>query len=173
MKWIFRLFLAMIIVGMTMLVLLASYSLSAQDGSASSSTSETVTNVIGKVVEKAADASPQLAVYINKAKTWIEQKSPYGSDWNANVRKLAHFSIYFLIATLLYLVFSVLKLPMGLRWILAIVACFIVAVMDEMHQGEIAGRVMSGMDVFIDTAGAACASTIWYISSKVSRWMNS
>ena len=41
-------------------------------------------------------------------KYFVILHSPYGSDWNANIRKLAHFSIYFTLADGIYITLAIL-----------------------------------------------------------------
>ena len=69
------------------------------------------------------------------------------------VRKGAHMAEY---AVLFALYRRALRLSGAMRpGVLALVLCAAYAATDEMHQGFVAGRGPSTMDVVIDTAGAA------------------
>lgn len=72
------------------------------------------------------------------------------------VRKLAHFTEYFLLAVSLALPLYVY----GLRgfWLLLIAGtlCIGYATFDEFHQFFVSGRSASYKDVFIDSMGAVC-----------------
>ncbi|MBQ4609532.1 MAG: VanZ family protein [Clostridia bacterium] len=69
------------------------------------------------------------------------------------VRKGAHMAEY---AVLFALYRRALRLSGARRpGVLALVLCAAYAATDEMHQGFVAGRGPSAMDVVIDTAGAA------------------
>lgn len=170
-KWILRLIIAAFIAMAAFFVVVASYSLSSQNGSESSQTSETVTDFLGRQIDRVAEKVPAFGKAVDKAKDFLIEHSPYGDDWQLTVRKLAHFSIYFMIASLMYLIFSVLRVPVGWRWFVSIVLCFILACLDELHQGSVVGRTMSTVDIWIDTAGAFTASTIYLIFGGINRWL--
>ncbi|WP_276907463.1 VanZ family protein, partial [Faecalibaculum rodentium] len=90
-----------------------------------------------------------------------------------NIRKLAHFSEYFLMATLIYLILTILRVPWWLKAILVIMACGGLACLDELHQSDVAGRVMSKKDVLIDTSGAVFATLTYGILGRFWKWLGS
>ena len=65
------------------------------------------------------------------------------------VRKLAHFSEYFILGVLLY---NLVK-SFGKKAIFAVIICIIYAISDEVHQCFIPGREGKVIDVLIDTFG--------------------
>ena len=94
--------------------------------------------------------------------------SPYGSDWNANIRKLAHFSIYFALACMIYITLAILGVNKTMRFLLTVGICFCFAFGDEYHQ-QFTGRTSSMSDVYLDTFGSLCAACLltvcsWFIS---------
>lgn len=168
-KWIFRLLLAFMILCALFVTVVGLYSLSGEDGAVSGQRSSRTTEILKELVSEQIQKSPKAMEVAQKVKEFVIEHSPYKDDWNANVRKAAHFSIYFLIASLIYLIFSVLKIPLGPRWILTILICAVIACFDEAHQGSVDGRMMSAMDMAIDTAGAFAASTLYFIFGKLTR----
>lgn len=87
----------------------------------------------------------------------------FGSLANFVVRKVAHFSEYFILSVLLYS-FFIEKYRKVKSSQYAILISFIYACSDEIHQYFIPGRAAMFRDVVIDTAGAATAiGVIWAI----------
>ena len=74
------------------------------------------------------------------------------------IRKLAHFTEYFILGLLLYNYDkNILK---------AIIICFIYAISDEVHQLFIIGRSFQIKDILIDTLGNICGV---YFIKKISK----
>ena len=69
------------------------------------------------------------------------------------VRKSAHFGEYALLGALITLFLSTFSLRF--RGLIALAACVLYAIGDEVHQGFVAGRGPLAADVLIDSAGAA------------------
>ena len=152
---------------------LAIFTFSAETGEASGERSGQLTEWIRDNVQEHIETSPKGRELAEKVKGFVERHSPWGSDWNQNIRKLAHFSEYFLMATLIYLILTILKVPWWLKAILVVGACGGLACLDELHQGDVAGRVMSKKDVLIDTAGAVFATLTYGILGKFWKWLGS
>jgi len=73
--------------------------------------------------------------------------------WDHPIRKLAHFTEYFILGVL---IFSTLK-AYGIKDIyIMILLCFLYAISDEIHQLFILGRDGNFKDVLIDTFGSSC-----------------
>lgn len=83
---------------------------------------------------------------------------------NLPIRKLAHFSLYFVLS-ILVMSFLVSSNKFNLRNIIliSIIFCFIYACSDEYHQTFINGRTGQFSDVIIDTIGASIGSIIYSI----------
>ena len=71
---------------------------------------------------------------------------------NYPVRKLAHFSIYFLLGMFVYGIFSCTKVNHKL--LLSMIICIIYASLDETHQLFVYGRTAQVLDVLIDSVGS-------------------
>ncbi len=69
------------------------------------------------------------------------------------LRKSAHFLVYLFLGIWL---FSALRpyFPLVMAGVNAVLASFVFAIFDELHQYFVPGRVMSVWDVYLDTAGA-------------------
>ncbi|MDB4286114.1 VanZ family protein [bacterium] len=82
------------------------------------------------------------------------------------LRKLAHFSEYFILLILSFRVANLYYLPPKTFWI-PLLGCFLYACTDEFHQTFVPGRVGSPIDVGIDTLGAILGIVvIWSLYRK-------
>ena len=79
------------------------------------------------------------------------------------IRKLGHWSEYFILAVLLMRAlnadFSIERAKP--RWIWSIVLTTLYAATDELHQSFVPSRTASPVDVVIDSFGAICG-TLWF-----------
>lgn len=161
-----RILCALIFLGVSGAVMFSIYSLSAEDGQLSNARSEVVTEKIKEEVNQKLASSQEGLVLSEKLKYFIIMHSPYGSDWNANIRKVAHFSIYFTLAAGIYITLAILGVGKTLRFILTVGACFCFAFGDEYHQ-SFTGRTSSMKDVYLDTFGALVSTCIWTVISLI------
>ncbi len=119
------------------------FSFSGQNGTTSAQLSYKVTHVAVEIVNEVADldlSEAQIQHYVEK--------------YHYPVRKLAHFSEYFLLAVSVAFPLYVY----GLRgiWLVLFAGAFCVgfACLDEYHQSFVGGRTPAKKDVCIDSAGA-------------------
>lgn len=84
---------------------------------------------------------------------------------NAPIRKVAHATVYFVLALILLAVGRVIfgSRKYLLTCALALLFCFIFAMTDEYHQTFVDGRTGQFSDVLIDTAGA-CVGILLFSS---------
>lgn len=157
-----RILCALIFLGISGAVMFSIYSLSAENGTTSNARSEIVTDKIKEEVNEKLNSSQEGMLLSEKLKYFVIKHSPYGSDWNANIRKVAHFSIYFTLAAGIYITLAILGVNKTLRFILTIGICFCFAFGDEYHQ-KFTGRTSSISDVYLDTFGAAVSTCIWTV----------
>ena len=150
-----RILCALIFLGVCGSVMFAIYSLSAEDGQMSNARSEIVTEKIKEQVNTRLETTEEGIALSERIKYFVILHSPYGSDWNANIRKLAHFSIYFTLAAGIYIT---LAFTVGI--------CFCFAFGDEYHQ-KFTGRTSSMSDVYLDTFGALVSTCIWTVISII------
>lgn len=162
-----RILAAILFLGFSGIVMFSIYSFSSENGFDSQMRSEMVTEKIKEEVKTKLETSEKGLKLSEKIKYMVIMHSPYGSDWNANVRKLAHFSIYFCLAMMVYLTLAILGVNKTFRFILTIAFCFCFAFADEYHQAFSGGRTSSIKDVYIDTFGALVSTCIWTICSWI------
>ena len=83
------------------------------------------------------------------------------------VRKLAHFSIYAILAFNVIGYIGTYNIENKKQIILALIICIIYAISDEIHQNFSEGRACSIIDVGIDTCGSIFGILIMKIGSKI------
>lgn len=103
------------------------------------------------------------------APRWLESLSPTQLDAaNFVVRKAAHFTVYFVLACLVWLALRVsgMRDPRRCaRRTLALAALY--AATDELHQAFVATRTPSAADVLIDVSGAAAAAAVCALAARM------
>lgn len=115
---------------------------SAQDGTESSMLSSGVTLMIIKT-------------FVSDFETISTEQQTFLLDaFSAIVRKLAHFSIFFIIGILSFFATYMLKLKKIYKFLIMFTICSFYAVFDECHQHFIPGRTASITDVLIDLSGS-------------------
>lgn len=80
-----------------------------------------------------------------------DKKEEIISKYSYPIRKLAHFTLYFILGLL---VFNYIKYFNNKTILISLIICILYAVTDEIHQLFIPGRAGQVFDVFIDTFGS-------------------
>lgn len=73
------------------------------------------------------------------------------------VRKLAHFSLYFVLGILWMLLLKEYRISLSKEFVYAILFCFLYACSDEFHQLFVPGRSGNLIDATIDLFGSLCS----------------
>ena len=94
-----------------------------------------------------------------------EKESEIIEKYTYPIRKLAHYTLYFVLGILSFLVVKDYSINKKLI-IYSLLICFLYACSDEFHQLFIIGRSASIKDVIIDTFGSFCSISIFYIFNK-------
>ena len=81
------------------------------------------------------------------------------------IRKLAHYTLYFVLGILAFFVVEDYSINKKLI-IYSLLICFLYACSDEFHQLFVIGRSARVLDVIIDTFGSLCSIYILYIFKK-------
>lgn len=123
------------------------------------SQSDKVTNNLIYTTIKTVSKITNIEISDNKIKSFSKKIFVF-------VRKLAHFSIYFLLAFFIILYLNEFDITLKKKILVTILVCFIYACTDEIHQLFVLGRSGAIRDVFIDTIGAELALIIYCIHSK-------
>lgn len=113
-----------------------------------------------------ANQSNELSTGISEKITEVVKKITNSSNMNTVnfnhiIRKLAHFTAYFILGVL---VINALEQKYSLdgKLILgSIIICILYAISDEFHQAFIPGRGPAAFDVFIDSLGASTGILIY------------
>lgn len=93
-------------------------------------------------------------IFFRYEKMTAAQRSFVVTELDFFIRKLAHFSIYFLLGICSYAVFLLGETNIRKKWTAAMSVCIVYAILDEIHQYFIPGRAMRALDVCIDSLGA-------------------
>lgn len=107
-----------------------------------------------------------IVVKVTNIKVNTQEKEKIVDNTRLFVRKTAHFTSYFILGILAYLIFSNVNLPTKKVIFYTILLCFIYACSDEAHQLFSSGRTARILDVLIDTCGSMCACFIAYHLKK-------
>lgn len=132
------------------------FSFSNQNGDKSQSTSDIITD---KVVE-----------IITKINSSVEYESTKACI-SFIIRKLAHFSIYFIGGILIFNFVNTFSIKLKYKILLSIIFGVLYAISDEIHQFFIAERSAQIKDVLIDSLGVIIAI---FLRSKLEgeKWKN-
>ena len=95
----------------------------------------------------------------------IEKENEIIEKYTYPIRKLAHYTLYFILGILSFLVVKDYSINKKLI-IYSLLICFLYACSDEFHQLFIIGRSARVLDVIIDTFGSFCSISIFYIFNK-------
>jgi VanZ family protein len=170
-NWPLRILLACMMGVCCIGVMLLMYKLSSETSSVSGLRSQIVTESLKEEVSALLSQSEKGLSLKEKMTYWLIQYAPEGWNWETLVRKLAHFSIYFMIALTCWCMLALLKVKPVSRLIVVLAICGIFALSDELHQQYSYGRVMSSMDVMIDFAGAFCSVALCSFISWIFRFL--
>ena len=85
---------------------------------------------------------------------------------NGPIRKLAHFTVYFILSIFILIALSNHKIKLSKKIIITTLICFIYACTDEIHQLMVADRSGKLLDVLIDTSGCLLNMIIYYFRKR-------
>ena len=93
---------------------------------------------------------------------------------NPVIRKIAHFSIYMILAIFTYMFIENLNIKsksererLRKNILYTCIFCIVYAIFDEIHQIYVPGRTGKPIDVIIDTLGACMGITIILLNNKI------
>lgn len=119
-------------------------------------------NTINQVIETTVNTTNNIGI-TDKHPTETK-KQVLTELLNKPLRKVAHASVYFVLAILLMYTLLITNhnqhKKLLLTMILSILICFLYAITDEYHQTFVKGRTGQFSDVLIDTIGASIASSL-------------
>lgn len=85
------------------------------------------------------------------------------------IRKLAHFTLYFVLGILIFILLNEYSMSLSKRVICSIMLCLIYACSDEIHQLFVVGRDGKIFDVFIDMIGSLSSIFIFYLFYRLKK----
>lgn len=132
---------------------------SGQNGGKSISVSD---NFTGRFIDKVASV-------INKEVS-AKRKKELIYQTRFIVRKTAHFTLYFTLGILIYLLLSFYKF--NHRIFMSILICFTLACCDEYHQLFVVGRTARFYDCIVDTLGSTTSIVILNLFEKIRKNIN-
>lgn len=138
-------------------VMISIFQFSAQPATSSKALSDQFVVGYEKIVEKL----PMVPVSVKTQ--WLARSSHY-------VRKLAHFTIYALLGSLIFLACCKRRLSSGKCLVWAMVLCILYAITDEWHQYDVPGRGAQLSDVLLDSLGAIIGILFMYIIRRLIIW---
>lgn len=136
------------------IVLLTIFVFSGEPGKKSQSTSDKFTS---SIIDKVTDITNK-DITENKKKDIIV-------NTRFIVRKIAHFSIYFILGIIVYLIISTYNIKN--KVLISIIICCMFGCLDEFHQVFIPGRTARVYDCIIDTIGGMCGIYLLVILKKI------
>lgn len=92
----------------------------------------------------------------------LERQEAINNIFRFIIRKLAHFSIFGILATFYYLALASFKVNYW-NFIYSLGLTFIYATIDEWHQSFVGGRTPAMLDVLIDTLGGLAFLIVIFI----------
>lgn len=116
------------------------FNFSAQSGEASGSLSKQITEYVVEIISKIKNMD-------------IDLKLKYIEALHPIIRKLAHFSIYFIVGFSAMGLMCTFNMKNIYKFITSISIGLVYAISDEIHQSFIPGRGPAVFDVFIDFLG--------------------
>ncbi|MEG2596418.1 MAG: VanZ family protein [Ruthenibacterium sp.] len=131
------------------------FGFSAQDGPETSSISTEVTEVMVRVAN------------VGKVRIDPNPTSLEFQNLHHLVRKMAHFSIYCILAFCVSGFFITFAWRRTTTIFVSVFVCFFYACMDEIHQSFVAGRGPAFTDVLIDTCGAALGIFLLFVAAHI------
>lgn len=125
-----------------------------QAGSSSINTSD---KFASKVIDKVYEVTNKEITPKEKKKLIIKTRF--------TVRKIAHFTLYFTLGLIVYLL--LLSHNVKHSVILSIIICFLFGCADEIHQYFVPGRTARIYDCIVDTLGSMTSIYLVYFSRKI------
>lgn len=128
----------------------------------------TIFTFSAQVADDSRDLSQGVTIQVFKVLTKLAPNIDIElEEFNHIIRKCAHFTIYFVLGTL---VLNAIRCSYGLSIgyiCISFFICFIYAVSDEIHQAFVPGRGPAIFDVIIDSSGSLSGILFYILISKI------
>lgn len=143
-----------ILIAILLIVSIIIYLFSNQAGIKSINTSD---KFASKIIDKVCEVTNKEITPKEKKKLIVKTRF--------TVRKIAHFTLYFTLGIIVYLLLISLNVKHSI--ILSIVICFLFGCIDEIHQYFVPGRTARIYDCIVDTLGSMASIYILYFFRKI------
>lgn len=164
-RFLFSILFAIFCVGLMFMI----YTLSSEDGYTSGQRSATVQELIKENVHEYMDSTEIGQKLHHGIQSLIESISPDGDNWYQTTRDIAHFSLYFFLALLLYVTLSIAGVSRVWKIVVSLLVCAGYACFDEFHQSMVDGRISTLEDFVVDMCGATISLLLcWTLSALFS-----
>lgn len=149
---------AAILIAILLIVSIIIYLFSAQAGIKSINTSD---KFASKIIDKVCEVTNKEITPKEKKKLIIKTRF--------TIRKVAHFTLYFTLGIIVYLLLISLNVKHSI--ILSIIICFLFGCIDEIHQYFVPGRTARFYDCIVDTLGSMTSIYILHILKKIKDYL--
>ena len=95
-----------------------------------------------------------------------EEKEELRESIDRVLRKVAHASVFFVLAILVWFLVKEYTLDIKKILLIGIIICFLYSCSDEIHQLYVIGRSGEVRDVIIDNIGACFGYLVFYLSGR-------
>ena len=140
---------------LVILCMISIFLFSSDDGDESTDKSDGVINTI-------------VSTFVGRM-TEEDKREEYIEKYSYIVRKIAHFTIYFILGFLLISLLSEYMKVNKTCILISLLIAFLYACSDEVHQLFVPGRSGNIIDVLIDSAGAFVGINIYYFIYRLRR----
>ena len=161
-------FILWILVGIWMITI---FYFSSQNGKSSESQSE---GIITDFLQDGAKVAQKVGIVDHSPSA--KKVSKITKNWNAPVRKIAHATVYFVLAFLMLIAIRLTNNNMDtIYWrcvLLVLFLCILYSITDEYHQTFVDGRSGLITDCIVDSFGALLGCVFYTIIKKIKNNIN-
>lgn len=107
-----------------------------------------------------------VAIFVVSAQPTVPQLPGFLSSLTSAI---GHFTVYAVLAALLWWVLGAFGVPAGRRFVIAFAGALVYGISDEWHQSFVPGRTPSVIDLFVDAIGALTGLVIIKLAARIRR----
>lgn len=130
----------------------------------------------GESTKQSRGVTYNILKVLNRNKLSEKELTKFTKKVNPVIRKIAHFSIYMILAIFTYMFIEELNIKsksekerLRKNIIYTCIFCIIYAIFDEIHQIYVPGRTGKAIDVIIDTLGSCMGITLLLVNNIIKR----
>ena len=130
----------------------------------------------GESTKQSRGVTYNILKVLNRNKLSEKELTKFTKKVNPVIRKIAHFSIYMILAIFTYMFIEELNIKsksekerLRKNILYTCIFCIIYAIFDEIHQIYVPGRTGKAIDVIIDTLGSCMGITLLLVNNIIKR----